>query len=139
VTLGDHIEFIDGAREMLLLQKGKYVLVAVTNGTKIAQKKKLSASGLDKIFDAIFISEEVGAEKPDTVYFDHVFDKMNISDKREVIIIGDSLTSDIKGGVLSGIHTCWFNPKHLLNALNLPITYEIDSIYDIQKVLGNPG
>ena len=81
ITLGDHIEFVENAEEILHWQKGKYTLVAVTNGTKIAQEKKLRLSGLDNVFDAIFISENVGAEKPNKEYFDYVFEKLGITDK----------------------------------------------------------
>ena len=133
VTLGDHIEFVDNAKEMLLSQKGKYILVAVTNGTKVAQDKKLRLSGLDKIFDEIFISEDVGYEKPNIEYFDHVFKKLGITDKSEVLIIGDSLTSDIKGGYLSGIDTCWFNPNHNPNMTDIPVTYEIDHLSKLKE------
>ena len=135
LTLGDHIEFIDNARELLLSSKGKYTLAAVTNGTKAAQEKKLRLSGLDRIFDAIFISENVGYEKPDKRFFDHVFDALGITDKSQVLIIGDSLTSDMKGGYLSSIDTCWFNPSHNLNTLDIPITYEIDSLSKIQDII----
>jgi len=135
LTLGDHIEFVLGAKEMLLSKKGKYVLAAVTNGTKVAQDKKLSLSGLDRIFDAIFISENVGYEKPNTEYFDYVFKSLGVTDKKEVLIIGDSLTSDIKGGYLSGIDTCWFNPSDKENTLGIPVTYEIESINEIEKIL----
>ncbi len=134
VTLGDHIEFVDKAEDILLSQKGKYTIVAVTNGTKIAQEKKLRLSGLDKVFDEIFISENVGLEKPDIKYFDYVFESLGITDKREVLIIGDSLTSDMKGGYNAGIDTCWFNPLHNKNSLNIPVTYEVDDLgklYDI--------
>ena len=72
VALGDYIVFVDKAKEILLSQKGKYILAAVTNGTRVAQEKKLRVSGLDKIFDGIFISECVGAEKPNKEYFDYV-------------------------------------------------------------------
>jgi 2-haloacid dehalogenase len=132
VTLGDFVIFIDKAKETLLSQKGKYVLAAVTNGTKIAQEKKLKASGLDQIFDAIFISENVGFEKPNKEFFDYVFASLGITDKSEAIIIGDSLTSDILGGVFAGIDTCWFNPSHKPNSLRLPVTYEID---DLSKLI----
>ncbi|MBR5779800.1 MAG: YjjG family noncanonical pyrimidine nucleotidase [Clostridia bacterium] len=128
VTLGDHIEFVDNAKELLLSQKGKYVLAAVTNGTKLAQEKKLRLSGLDQIFDAIFISEDIGYEKPNKEFFDHVFASLGITDKSEALIIGDSLTGDIKGGFNSGIDTCWFNPSHKPNSLSLPVTYEIDDL-----------
>ena len=135
VTLGDYIEFIDHAKELLLSQKGKYVLAAVTNGTKLAQEKKLRLSGLDKLFDHIFISEDIGYEKPNKEFFDHVFASLGITDKSEALIIGDSLTGDIKGGFNSGIDTCWFNPSHSPNALNLPITYEIDNLIKLNEIL----
>ncbi len=135
VALGDHIEFVDKAKEMLLSQKGKYILVAVTNGTKVAQDKKLRLSGLDKVFDAIFISEDVGAEKPKKEYFDYVFEKLGIQDKKEVLIIGDSITSDILGGFNAGIDTCWFNPSHKPNTLDVPVTYEIDNLGKLSEIL----
>ncbi len=132
VALGDYIEFIDNAKEVLLSQKGKYILAAVTNGTKIAQEKKLRLSGLDKIFDHIFISEDIGYEKPNTEFFEQVFASLGITDKSEALIIGDSLTSDILGGVNAGIDTCWFNPSQKPNSLSLPVTYEID---DLSKLI----
>ena len=135
LTLGDHIEFVDKAEEMLLSEKGKYTIVAVTNGTKVAQEKKLRLSGLDNIFDYIFISEDVGEEKPNKGYFDYVFKKLGITDKSEVLLIGDSLTSDMKGGMIAGIDTCWFNPTHSPNTLGIPVTYEIDDLGDIGKIL----
>lgn len=135
VTLGDHIEFVDKAEEILLSQKGKYTLAAVTNGTKVAQEKKLHLSGLNDVFDAIFISENVGAEKPNKEYFDYVFEKLGITDKREVLLIGDSLTSDMKGGFVAGIDTCWFNPAHNPNTLGISVTYEIDDLGKITEIV----
>lgn len=135
LTLGDHIEFVENAKEMLLAEKGRYTIAAVTNGTKIAQEKKLRLSGLDKVFDGIFISEDVGAEKPNTEYFEYVFNALGITDKSEVLIIGDSLTSDIKGGYLSGIHTCWYNPNHKPNTLGIDATYEIDNLKRVADIL----
>ena len=137
LTLGDHIEFVENAEEILHWQKGKYTLVAVTNGTKIAQEKKLRLSGLDSVFDAIFISENVGAEKPNKEYFDYVFEKLGITDKSEVLIIGDSLTSDMKGGVVAGIDTCWFNPLHKSNNSGISVIYEIDNLGKITDILQN--
>lgn len=134
LTLGDKIEFVENSKEILMSYKGKCVLVAVTNGTKTAQAKKLRTSGLDKIFDAVFISEDVGAEKPDIRYFEYVIDSLKIADKKEALIIGDSLTSDILGGITAGIDTCWYNPKHSVNADKLDITYEIDTLRDVEKI-----
>lgn len=135
LTLGDHIEFVDKAEDMLLWQKGKYTLVAVTNGTKIAQEKKLRLSGLDNVFDAIFISENVGVEKPNREYFDYVFEKLGVTDKSQVLIIGDSLTSDMKGGFVADIDTCWFNPSHKPNNSGISVTYEIDDLERIRDIL----
>lgn len=135
ITLGDHIEFVENAKNILLSQKGKYTLVAVTNGTKIAQEKKLRLSGLCDIFDAIFISENIGAEKPSKEFFDYVFEKLSITDKSEVLIIGDSLTSDMKGGYLAGIDTCWFNAEHNSNTLDFSVTYEIDRLDKIIDII----
>ena len=135
VTLGDHIEFIDNAEEVLLSQKGKYTLAAVTNGTKIAQEKKLRLSGLCDIFDAIFISENVGFEKPSKEFFDYVFEKLGITDKSEVLIIGDSLTGDMQGGYLAGIDTCWFNAAHKPNTMGFSVTYEIDHLDKIRDIV----
>ena len=138
ITLGDYVEFIGNAKEILLSQKGKYILAAVTNGTRVAQERKLKLSGLDKIFDAIFISENIGAEKPNKEFFDYVFEKLGITDKREVLIIGDSLTGDMKGGHLAGVDTCWFNPEHKCNTMDFSVTYEIDNLDKIYgKILND--
>lgn len=135
LSLGDYVEFVDQAKEILLSQKGNYILVAVTNGTKIAQEKKLHLSGLDEIFDAIFISENVGAEKPNRAFFDCVFQSLGITNNNEVLIIGDSLTSDMKGGFFAGIDTCWFNPAHNPNTLGIPVTYEIDHLSKVNEIV----
>ena len=135
VTLGDHIEFVDKAERILLSHNGKFTLAAVTNGTKTAQEKKLRLSGLYKVFDAIFISENIGFEKPDKKFFDCVFENLGIKDKKEVLIIGDSLTSDIKGGFDSGNDTCWFNPTKSPNTFGIDVTYEIDDLGEIEDII----
>lgn len=135
IALGDTIVFNDNAPELLEELKQKYVLIAVTNGTKTAQSNKLDRSGLCRLFDYVFISEDVGAEKPDKAFFDYVFEHAGIRDKSEAVIIGDSITSDIQGGVRSGIDTCWYNPHHDDNRLNMPVTYEIESLPEVLRFL----
>lgn len=135
LALGDYCIFVKNAKEILLSQKGKYTLVAVTNGTKVAQTKKLKMSGLDEIFDHIFISEDVGYEKPNLGFFQCVFDTLNIKDKSQVLMIGDSLISDMQGGINAGVDTCWFNPNHSKNKDNLKITYEISQLKQIEDIL----
>lgn len=133
--LGDLIVFIDGAKETLLKCKEKYTQVVITNGTKLAQVKKLKNSGLDKIFDGIYISEDVGFEKPSKEYFDLVCERSGIKDRSKALVIGDSLTSDMLGGVNAGIDTCWYNPNHKKNDKGLPLTYEIADFEMLEKIL----
>lgn len=135
VRLGDTICYKPKAREMVDYYKGKKIQCAVTNGTIIAQKKKLSASGLNQVFDHIFISEEVGCEKPGKAFFDKVFEVIGEYNTSEVMIIGDSLTSDIRGGNNAGIITCWYNPGHLANNKNEKVVYEIDNLEKIKDIL----
>ena len=79
--------------------------------------------------------ECIGIEKPNQGFFDFVFKKLNVADKKEAIIIGDSLTSDMKGGFLAGIDTCWFNPTHQKNNLPIQITYEIDHLSQLEDIV----
>lgn len=143
VTLGDYVVFEDNAMDVLEIQKNatcedgtrKYRLIAVTNGTKIAQEKKLKTSSLDKIFDAVYISEDVGIEKPNKGYFKHVFENEGISDLSEVVIIGDSLTSDILGGNNAGIDTIWYNKSEKDKNREVSVTYEIKNLMEITKLV----
>lgn len=134
-ALGDHLVFVPHAEEALRAEKGRYTLIAVTNGTKAAQTKKLARSGLDQVFDRVFISEDVGVEKPNAAYFERVFRAVGISDRRQALLIGDSLTSDMKGGQNAGIDACWYNPSHAANALHIPVTYEIDDLGKLAGIL----
>lgn len=68
-------------------------------------------------------------------YFDYCFDPIQNIDANEVLIIGDSLSSDMQGGINGNIDTCWFNPKHSKNRNNLKITYKIDSLCDLYDIL----
>ena len=118
VRLGDTICYFPGVREVILRIRDKGILqFAVTNGTKTAQVRKLSASGLDKIFDGIFISEEVGSEKPNKEFFIPVYERARelIPEIKlsEIVIIGDSPTSDIQLGKNVGIKTCRFKQDKL--------------------------
>ena len=135
LALGDTIAFNDDALEIIKAQKKNYQIIIVTNGTAIAQKKKLERSGLDKIADNIFISEEVGYEKPSIHFFERVKAKAGIDDVSQAVIIGDSLTSDIQGGVNAGIDTCWYNPKEDVNDTNLKPTYIIKNLHELCEIV----
>lgn len=132
LQLGETICFCDQSYELLKSLRGKVKQYAVTNGTKIAQDKKLQKSGLINIFDGIYISEEVGTEKPGVEFFEAIWKEIGEYKKEEVIIVGDSLTSDIQGGNNAGILCCWYNPKGLICEKNLRIDYEIA---DLRKIL----
>ena len=135
MRLGDKSFPCDNALETVMALKGKYKQYAVTNGTIIAQQRKLKQSGLIDIFDDIFISDEIGFEKPSVEFFDAVQEKIGMFKKDEVMIIGDSLTSDIKGGNNAGILCCWYNPLNLTNKDNLKIDYEIRNINEILNII----
>lgn len=132
VQLGETICFCDNSYELLKMLKGRVKQYAVTNGTKAAQDRKLKKSGLINIFDGIFISEVVGTEKPGIEFFEHVWEQIGTYEKDEIMIVGDSLTSDMQGGNNAGIICCWYNPKKLIKDKELVIDYEID---DLQKIV----
>lgn len=135
LTLGETIVFRDDAKNILLSEKGRYTLVMITNGTKTAQDKKLARSGLGEVFDYIFISEVVGCEKPGKAFFDHVFEKVGITDLSRVLVIGDSLTSDIRGGMNAGVDTCWYNPAGKENTSEVMPTYVIRNLHEVEGLL----
>ncbi len=135
LALGDTVHFSPGALETVTALKGKVLQCATTNGTAIAQHKKLAVSGLDRILDEIFISDEVGFEKPSISFFDAVWAKIGKFEPDEVMIVGDSLTGDIKGGMHAGIRTCWFNPTAAPLPPDLRIDYDIRCISDVLNIV----
>lgn len=139
VRLGDTICFNKNALETVKSLKGRVEQYIVTNGTKVAQTRKLKNSGLDELVDGVFISEDLGIEKPGKGFFDIVFDTIGKRRRDEAIIIGDSLTSDIKGGNNAGILTCWYNPGHKPVTGGVSVDYEIDDIGDLIKILEKEG
>ena len=135
LALGDTIHFFPGAWETVTALKGKVLQCAVTNGTAIAQHKKLATSGLDAIFDDVFISDEIGFEKPNVAFFDAVWAKIGTFAPDEVLIVGDALTSDIQGGNNVNIRTCWFNPDGAPLPQHLRVDYDIRCISEILKIV----
>ena len=108
--LGEGHFFIPGAEALLEALWGKYRLFLVSNGNISVQSGRLASAGIEKYFEKIFISEAVGVNKPDRAFFDRCFAAIGDFRPEESIIVGDSLTSDIRGGLGAGIKTCWFNP-----------------------------
>lgn len=114
VELGNTYVFNDNGYETVVRLKDMGIAqFAVTNGTKVAQNGKLKGSGLDKLLDEIFISEDIGFEKPDKRFFEPVISKLNEYgiDKEECVIVGDSESSDIQGGINAGIRTVHYTDE----------------------------
>lgn len=135
LSLGDTIVFCDDGYNIVKSLKGKVKQYAVSNGTIVAQTKKLRLSGLGELFDGVYLSEELGVEKPNVEFFDKVFADIGPINKDEVIIVGDSLTSDMKGGNNAGILTCWYNPSKVIRNGDYKIDYEIADLHEIYDIL----
>ncbi len=134
LALGDTIVFFDRADELLARLKPLCRQYLVTNGTRTAQEKKLARSGIGALVDGVFISDVVGAEKPSAAFFDRVFAEIP-EGRAETIIVGDSLTSDIRGGVTAGIRTCFYNPRGMRNDSGIPVTWEIRNLWEVERIL----
>lgn len=109
--LGEADFLIDGAEEVVAGLAGRYSLAIVTNGLSRVQRGRFATSPITKHFDPIVISDEVGVQKPNPKIFSYVFDAHREVTREETLMIGDSLTSDIAGGVAAGIDTCWLNQR----------------------------
>lgn len=134
--LGEEVFFQDDGYELVKRLKAHVKQYAVTNGTYTAQKKKLEKSGLGALFDGVFISDKVGAEKPDIKFFDAVRAQIGHYETGEVMIVGDSLTSDMQGGNNAGILCCWYNPQGSRNEKGLRIDYEIADLRQVEEIVG---
>ena len=135
LRLGDTIVYCDDSLEIVNSLRGKVKQYVVSNGTVIAQTKKLRLSGLGELMDGIFLSEELGVEKPSVRFFDQVFAKIGPVDRSEVMIVGDSLTGDIRGGNNAGILTCWYNPEGTAAKEAVRIDHEIRDLHEVYVLL----
>lgn len=118
---------LDGAEALCKRLYGKARMYIVTNGIEEIQLGRYARCGLEKYFDGIFISGQVGYEKPDVRYFEHIEKHIPDFSKKNAVIIGDSLTSDMRGGLNFGIDTCWYNPRGKELPEDMPITHVSDT------------
>ena len=125
-NLGHESHLIEGVEEMLA-RVADYRLAILTNGFTLAQYARIAGSPLRHTFEAIIASESTGFKKPQPEIFEYAFNQLGITDRSKVLMIGDSLTSDIQGGINAGIDTCWFNPNGKENPTAVTPTYEIRS------------
>lgn len=133
--LANETIFMEDALEMVKELSQSYNLYIVTNGVAVTQYRRLEKSGLAPYFKGVYISEEVGYQKPMNEFFDCVFEKSPEIVKEETIIVGDSLTADIQGGLNTGIQTCWYNPEKLTNTTSVSPDFEINHLKQLKKII----
>lgn len=127
--------FVEGAVELLEYLAPKYDLYIASNGVADTQNTRLESAQIGKYFKDIFISETTGHHKPEKEYFDYCFARMENFDPETTLMVGDSLTSDIRGGLNAGIKTCWFNPKGKAGRADIVPHYEIRSLQELKELL----
>ena len=108
--LGDGHRFLPGAEELLRSLQGKARLFLASNGCYAVQEARIESSGIAPYFEDIFISELIGADKPSEEFYRRSIARIPDYDSRLALMVGDSLSSDILGGIRAGMHTCWLNP-----------------------------
>ena len=127
--------FLPGAEEAVAALSKKYRLFLASNGTAKVQAGRLTSANLYRFFETVFVSQELGANKPSIEFFERAFAQIPGLDKEKTMMVGDSLTSDILGGNRAGILTCWVNPGHLPANPEIVPDYEIESIAQLEALL----
>ncbi len=124
---------LDGALEVCAELSRKYTLYLVTNGTGFVQRGRLKNSPLTEYISDVFISEDIGYNKPSKEYFDYVLAHIDEKDKDKILVIGDSLSSDIAGAENSGLDACWVNRTDI----NSPCSakYTVHSVTELLNIL----
>lgn len=125
----------DNSLELIDSLHKDYRLSIVTNGLKDVQDNRIRKSIIAKYFEDIVVSEEVQVSKPDPKIFEHALNNLNYLDKSRVLLVGDSLTSDIQGGINFEIDTCWYNPNRVENKTTIKPTYEIANLLELKDIL----
>jgi 2-haloacid dehalogenase len=133
--LGLCTDLIEGAYEVLETLSKRSRIAIVTNGLEDVQRSRLMRSTIHPFVTELIISEEVGAAKPHSTFFDAAFARAENPPKANVLVVGDSLTSDIQGGINYGIDTCWYNSLGLARPDGLSITYEIKTLDELLKII----
>ena len=120
----------------MIVNVKKYRLFIITNGLKTTQDGRFAISPITKYFEKIFISEVIGWEKPSAEFFDFVANSIDGYNAEKTLVIGDSLTSDIKGAINSGLDCIWYNPKKKSVPDGWNITYNVSNYGEIYRILG---
>ena len=118
---------------------GDYRLYIVSNGIEAVQQARLTKAGLIDQFSDLFVSDAIGVPKPSVAFFDYVAKHIPDYDAATTLIMGDSLTSDIQGGVNAGLDTIWYNPRFKPNRSHLVPTYQLSDWADLPQLLAGPA
>ena len=113
-------------------------LAVVTNGFDRVQSRRVAESGLKEFVEEVFVSEKLDSEKPNRKIFDTALCSLGVENRERVLMVGDSLTSDIQGGINAGLDTCWFNPSHNENPGKVCPTYEIETLEELYPLVMEP-
>lgn len=135
-NLGDTVCFYPYALETVQALRSHVLQFAATNGTKIAQDRKLARSGLGALLDGVLISEEIGAEKPDPAFFAAAAPLLPNCAPDQILMVGDSLTSDMQLANNVGLAACWYNPKGLQPPAHLHLDYIIQDLRQVPALCG---
>ena len=127
--------FLPGAEETVDFLSRKYRLFLASNGTAVVQKGRMTSANLYRFFEKVFVSQEIGHNKPSKAYFDGCFAQIPDFDPARAMIVGDSLSSDILGGINAGIKTVWVNPDHAENKTDIRPDYEIEALHQLPALL----
>jgi len=125
---------VDGAGEIMEYLASRYRVFVTTNAPHYQQVTRLTTAGLITHVEKVFTSEEIGVSKPAPQFFAACFARLNVHPE-ETVIIGDSLTADIRGGGAFGMKTCWFNPDRKEAPADIAIDYEVHTLAEIRNYL----
>ena len=127
--------FMPGARELLETLAPRYDLYLATNGTPVVQAGRIQSAGIAPYFKNIFISEKLGANKPSPAFFRACFAAIPDFDPAAALVVGDSLTSDIRGARNVGLRSCWYNPEDLPSRPDIVPDYTIHALEELPPLL----
>ena len=127
--------FMPGAERTLNALEGKYRLFLASNGNSHVQRGRLTGADLYRRFEDVFVSQDIGYDKPSPDYFNACFGRIPGFDPAKALMVGDSLTSDILGGINAGIRTCWVNSRGKPGRPDIRPDYEIGSIGALPALL----
>lgn len=134
-NLRDQHAFIRGAKGFLQRMRRRYKLYAVSNGRTVVQQKRLAESGLDQMLDGVFVSETLGCHKPEPRFFECIAQALPDYRPSTTVLVGNSLSSDIAGGIAAGIRTVWYNREHLPLTGDIRPDFESDDFHEIENYI----